>query len=231
MNNFSQFLYGNAKNQVKGTALNVLEILLLYFLLDCSQIWLLVIEIQNENFHCLMEVSLRFWQILIKLYVSNLLQGCKIMPSISLPPSVIFLMYQNKLICSSVREMQRIYKKNLWNTNDHLTRVNRTTRRRSRKEVINYWLFCYFSCCCDELFWHRQFEEGRVYCDSYFWGMPITVGKPKCQKSEAVDHVTSEARWREQWLPILNLFFLLTQTTTPDQKMVPPSVHGQFHYN
>lgn len=52
---------------------------------------------------------------------------------------------------------------------------------------------------------------GRAYCDPHFQGMPITAGKPKCQASEAVDHVTSEARRREQYTPILSLVFLLTQ--------------------
>ena len=81
---------------------------------------------------------------------------------------------------------------------DGFTGVNRIRRRKDRNEVISYWLFFYFSCCCDELFWHEQLEAGGVYCDSYFQGMPITAGKSKRQESEAVDHITSEARRREQ---------------------------------
>lgn len=58
--NVFQLLDGYAQNQMKGTILNALEIASGYISLDCSQIQLLVIQIQNDNLYCLIEASFGF---------------------------------------------------------------------------------------------------------------------------------------------------------------------------
>ena len=58
--NIFQIFHGHAQNKMKGTFLNALEIAFGCFSLDCSQIQLHVIQMQNDDSHCLTEASFGF---------------------------------------------------------------------------------------------------------------------------------------------------------------------------